>query len=118
MFFRKALPLAITLATTVTAGPALADFPDRTLTLVVPFAAGGGPDIHARQFAQEFSKKLGVSVIVENRVGAAGIVGAQAVARAEPDGYTLLLGTAAHLLQKSLQPEAPFDPLEDFQGVT
>lgn len=103
-----------------TAAPAAmaGEFPERAVTLIVPYAAGGGPDVQARQFAPRFSAALGVPVVVENRVGAAGVVAAQSVNRAPPDGYTILLGTNSHLVQKHLQPTALFDPIADFSGVS
>src|SRR5690606_12875249 len=79
--------------------PALAgEFPERPVTLVVPYAAGGGPDVQARQFAPKLEAALGASVIVENKVGAAGVVAAQSVKRAPADGYTILLATTSTLV--------------------
>lgn len=90
---------------------ALAEFPDRPLKLIVPFAAGGGSDTVARIYAPELSKALGQNVVVENIAGAGGSVGAAAGANATPDGYTLLMATPSTqsigpLLQKNL----PYDP--------
>ncbi|MGE4339088.1 MAG: Bug family tripartite tricarboxylate transporter substrate binding protein [Pigmentiphaga sp.] len=107
----------VALATSLGATAAAA-WPDSAITLVVPYAAGGGPDVHTRQFAQKFSAALNVPVVVENRVGAAGAVGTSYVSRARADGHTLLLGTNAHLLQKAMQPELAFDPLTDFRGIS
>lgn len=67
-------------------------FPDRTITIIVPFAAGGPTDVVARQLAEAMSRDLGVSVVAENVTGAGGTIGGQRVAQARPDGYTLLLG--------------------------
>lgn len=71
------------------------DFPDRTVTLVVPFAAGGSTDVVARIIAQKMSEDLGQQVIVQNVAGAGGNLGAANVARADPDGYTILMATVA-----------------------
>ena len=70
-------------------------YPSRTLTLVVPFPTGSGADLSARVLAKDMSDALGQAVVVDNRAGANGIVGAQQVARAQPDGYTLMVGSAA-----------------------
>jgi len=89
-------PAAWMLALALLASPSLAfaqNWPSRPITMIVPFGAGGAPDIIARFVAQEMGDRLGQRVIVENRTGASGNLGAQAVARAAPDGYTILLGT-------------------------
>jgi tripartite-type tricarboxylate transporter receptor subunit TctC len=92
-------------------------FPAKPVHVVVPYAAGGGPDVQARQFAPRFAEALGGNVIVENKVGAAGVLAAQYVAQQRPDGYTLLLGSNTHLIQKHLQPDLKFDPIADFAPV-
>ena len=94
------------------------DFPNRPVHVVVPYAAGGGPDVQARQFAPRFAEALGAAVVVENKVGAAGVLAAQYVAQQKADGYTLLLGSNTHLIQKHLQPELKFDPVADFTPVS
>jgi tripartite-type tricarboxylate transporter receptor subunit TctC len=96
---------------------ALALYPDRVVRIVVPFAPGGGTDVIARTLAQEMAKDLRASVIVENRPGAGTIVGTQAVAASEPDGYTLLMGTFAHAVTPSLNAKLPYDPHQDFVPV-
>lgn len=97
-----------------------ADWPARPLRIVVPFAPGGGPDLLARAMAARLAPALGkgANVFVENIVGAGGIVAAQSVARAAPDGYTLLMGASSHVVQKAMQPTVKFDPLTDFAPVT
>ena len=94
------------------------EFPSRQVHVVVPYAAGGGPDVQARQFAPRFAAALGGTVVVENKVGAAGVLAAQYVAQQKPDGYTLLLGSNTHLIQKHLQPDLRFDPIADFTPVS
>src|SRR5258708_33443497 len=96
---------------------ALALYPERIIKIVVPFAPGGGTDVVARTLAQEMAKDLGVSVIVENKPGAGTIIGTQAVAASEPDGYTLLMGTFANAVNPSLNAKLPYDPHRDFAAV-
>ncbi len=100
------------------AAPARAEYPEKIIRIVVPFASGGGTDIVARTLAQEISSDLGKSVIVENKPGAGTIVGTQAVATSEPDGYSLLLATFAHAVNPSLNKKLPFDPHKDFAPVS
>lgn len=99
---------------------AQADFPSRPLKIVVPFAAGGGPDILARATAARLAPALGKGavVIVENVVGAGGIVAAQNVARLPPDGYNVLMGASSHVVQKAMQASLKFDPLKDFAPIS
>jgi tripartite-type tricarboxylate transporter receptor subunit TctC len=96
---------------------ALAAYPDRVIKIVVPFAPGGGTDAIARVLAQEMAKDLGASIIVENKPGASTIIGAQAVAASDGDGYTLLMGTFAHAVNPSLNAKLPFDSDRDFAPV-
>ncbi|MGN6580535.1 MAG: Bug family tripartite tricarboxylate transporter substrate binding protein [Bordetella sp.] len=93
-------------------------YPRYPVRVVVPYAAGGGPDIMMRQFGPTLGKALGQSVIVENKVGAAGVLAAEYVAQSPADGYTVLLGSNSHLIQKALQPALKFDPVKDFAPVT
>jgi tripartite-type tricarboxylate transporter receptor subunit TctC len=96
---------------------AFAVYPERIVKIIVPFAPGGGTDVIARTLAQEMAKDLGVSVIIENKPGAGTIIGTQAVAASEPDGYTLLMGTFANAVNPSLQAKLPYDPHKDFAAV-
>jgi tripartite-type tricarboxylate transporter receptor subunit TctC len=89
----------------------------RPVVLVVPFAAGGGPDVQARQFAVKLAPALGVPVVVENKVGAAGVLAVQYVMQAKPDGSLILLGSNSQMIQKLLTPDLKFDPLTDFVPV-
>lgn len=98
---------------------AQAGFPTRPITLVVPFAAGGSTDIVARLVGQKMGELLGQSVVIENRAGAGGNVGATAVARATPDGYTILMGTiATHALNPAILKTVTFDPVKDFTPIS
>ena len=101
------------------ASPALAQvaWPNQSVRLVVPFAAGGPTDIPARLIAEELSKVLPERVVVENRTGAGVVVGSDLVAKAPKDGHTLLYNTVAHSVLRGLFPQLPFDPITDFQPV-
>ena len=124
---RRNLALAVAAAGALALAPALfpaavhaqAAFPSKALTIVVPFSAGGTTDILARVVGQYISKDLGQPVIIDNRAGAGGNIGAQMVARAAPDGYTLLMGTVGtHAINQSLYKKMPFDPIKDFAPIT
>jgi tripartite-type tricarboxylate transporter receptor subunit TctC len=104
-----ALPLAMQ-------NPARAEWPERTITIVVPFGAGGPGDVVARILAAELAKRLNQSVIVENRVGASGNIALTAVARAAPDGYTLTAMSNVILINPLVH-NVPYDPLTDFAPV-
>lgn len=100
------------------AGPALAAWPERPITLIVPASPGGTTDIAARLIADKLATKLGQQVIVENRAGAAGIIGAQTLARAKPDGYTVLMGNIGpNAINYALYKTLPYKPA-DFAPVT
>ncbi|WP_062014761.1 tripartite tricarboxylate transporter substrate binding protein [Aureimonas sp. AU4] len=113
--------LAAALATALAGAlsPAVAQgYPERPVTLVVPFAAGGSTDLVARTIAQKMSTILGQQVLVDNKGGAGGNLGASFVAKAPADGYTILMGTiATHALVASLYAKPPFDPVKDFAPV-
>ncbi|MBO9354663.1 tripartite tricarboxylate transporter substrate binding protein [Bordetella petrii] len=112
---RLALGLAATLALGM--APALAAFPEHPVTLVVPFAPGGGTDTIARTLAEGMGKDLGQTVIVENKPGAGTVIGTQFVARSEPDGYTLVMATFAHAVNPSLYKNLPYDTRHAFAPV-
>jgi tripartite-type tricarboxylate transporter receptor subunit TctC len=98
---------------------AQAAFPNRPITLVVPFAAGGSTDIVARLVGQKMGELLGQSVVIENRAGAGGNVGSTAVARATPDGYSILMGTiSTHALNPAILKTVTFDPVKDFTPIS
>ncbi|MDT4830483.1 hypothetical protein FQZ97_639500 [compost metagenome] len=110
---------AATLALLGGAAHAQATWPTKPVRIVVPFAAGGTTDILARAVAPELSKAFGQQFIVDNRAGAGGNVGAEIVARAPNDGYTLLMGTVGtHGINRALYPKLPFDPIKDFVPIT
>ena len=94
-------------------------WPAKPVRIVVPFSAGGTTDILARAVAQELTKSLGQSFVVDNKPGAGGNIGADLVAKSAPDGYTLLMGTVGtHAINKFLYAKMPYDPQKDFQPVT
>ncbi|WP_442597769.1 tripartite tricarboxylate transporter substrate binding protein BugE [Parapusillimonas sp. JC17] len=96
-----------------------AAYPDKPITLIVPFSAGGPTDVVGRVVATKASQILGVQVVVENRAGAAGAIGANAVARAKPDGYTVGLATVStHGTAPNLYPDLPYDAVKDFTPLT
>jgi tripartite-type tricarboxylate transporter receptor subunit TctC len=99
-------------------GTAAADYPSQTIKIIVPFPPGGGVDVVARIIAPRLSELLGQSVIVENRGGAGGSVGATAVAHAPRDGYTLLLGTTStHGTNPNVYTKLGYDPVRDFVPI-
>jgi len=99
--------------------PALGQtFPDKPVRLISPYAPGGGNDIVSRIVAEQLSKLWGQSVIVENRPGAGGNIGTNIVAKAAPDGYTLVMGSLSYAINASLYSSLPFDPVKDLTPVT
>lgn len=106
------------LATGLMGGVAAQTFPIRPVRIVVPYAPGGGTDIISRQLAQKLSEAWGQSVVVENRPGANGIVGTDAVLKSPPDGHNLVVVVGAHVINGSLQKSMPFDPVNDVSAIT
>lgn len=103
----------------ISAAVAAGTYPDRPVKLIVPFPAGGATDLMARSLAQGLGEKLGQAVVVENRGGAGGAIGAEAVASAAPDGYTLLYSTMGVLtINPSLYPKLRYDPQRSFAPVS
>lgn len=105
------------LAMVATTGRAMAEYPERAVTIVVPFAAGGAIDIVARILSEPLAKALRQPVVIENRTGAGGNIGVGAAARAQPDGYTILMGSSSFAINPSLYPRVPYDPFKDFVPV-
>jgi tripartite-type tricarboxylate transporter receptor subunit TctC len=94
------------------------DYPNRPITLVVPYAAGGGNDVMARTVAEKMSRTLGQQIVVENRAGAGGTIATRQVARAAPDGYTLVIGgTGTLAVNPTLYSNVGYDPRKDFAPV-
>lgn len=101
-----------------TAAHAADPYPNKPVRVIVPYAAGGGPDVLMRQFGPKLGEALGQPIVVENKVGAAGVLAAQFVAQAPADGYTVLMGSNSHIIQKIMQPTLKFDPVTEFLPVT
>jgi tripartite-type tricarboxylate transporter receptor subunit TctC len=95
-----------------------ADYPSRSIRVVVPFSPGGAVDGPMRLIAQELGKRLGQAVVVENKPGAGATIGTDVVAKAPPDGYTLLLASQTNAISATLYSKLPFDPIEDFAPIT
>jgi tripartite-type tricarboxylate transporter receptor subunit TctC len=96
----------------------IASFPERPLRMIVGFSAGGGTDVVARILAQKMSESIGQSVLVENRTGASGLIAADSVAKAPPDGYTLMMGSQTTLaVAPTLYRKTALDPARDFAGI-
>ncbi|MES2840640.1 MAG: tripartite tricarboxylate transporter substrate binding protein [Pseudomonadota bacterium] len=115
---RRALSaVALAIAATFACGAALADYPERNISIVVPTSAGGANDAMARTIGQALTRILKQSVIVENKAGGNGAIASEFVARAAPDGYTLMLGyIATHAMNPALQ-KLRYDPVKDFEPV-
>lgn len=116
---RNFVAITSTTLTTWASGSAFAnDFPNRPIRLIVPYAPGGGSDMIGRTIAQRLTETLGWSVVVDNRAGANGIIGTDAVAKSPSDGYTVLLADTAHATNAAVQAKLPFDPVKDFAPLT
>ncbi len=110
---------AVALTALVFAAGAGAAYPDKPVRLVAPFVAGGPTDIVARVVAQHLTQAFGQTVVVDNRGGASGAIGCEIVARAVPDGYTLMIGSSGNLaVAPALFARLPYDPAKDFQAIT
>ena len=95
------------------------DWPNRSIRIIVPFAPGGATDIPARLVAPKLTESLGQPVVIENRTGAGGIIGIQAAAKSDPDGYTMLMATNAEVvMHPTIYPKLPYDPQKDFIPVS
>ena len=117
--FRRGAAAALVLALAAVAGPAAAQaFPGKTIRFVAPFAAGGGSDLIARRLAQKLTETLGVSVVVENRTGGSGVIGTEIVAKAPPDGHTIMMTTPTFTVNPSLIAKIPYDNLRDFAPIS
>jgi len=93
------------------------NYPVRPVRMIVPFSPGGATDVPARILAQRLSEALGHQIVIDNRPGAGGVLGADAVAKAPPDGYTLLLTATTHVISASLYKKLPYDAIRDFAPV-
>jgi tripartite-type tricarboxylate transporter receptor subunit TctC len=117
-WLRTSALLLLSLAAASFAAPAFADYPDKPIRLLLPFPAGGAVDIVARVMTAKMSEDLGKPFIIENKSGAGGIIATDAVAKAAPDGYTLLLTTPNHTINAALQASLPYDTEKDLVPVS
>lgn len=93
------------------------NYPNQPIRLVIPYVTGGGSDVLGRMLAEQLGTRLGQPIVPENKPGAATMLAATQVARAAPNGYTVLISTLAHALNPSLQPQLPYDPVKDFEFI-
>jgi len=116
---RHVLIATLGIVGTLLSTPSMAQtYPTKPIKLVIPFPAGGATDIVGRVVAQQLGVELGQTVVVDNRAGAAGVIGSESVARAAPDGYTILLSTSStHTIGPILNPKIPFSPTKDFTPI-
>ena len=120
MFSVKNIFVALLIAAvsaTIGSTPSRAEYPERTIKIIVPFAAGGGTDIITRLLADFLARDLGKPVIIENKPGGGTIIGTQATANSAPDGYTLVMATFAHAVNPSLYSKLPYDTFKAFAPV-
>jgi tripartite-type tricarboxylate transporter receptor subunit TctC len=108
---------ALSFIAALASGAAWAAYPERPVTIVVPFAPGGANDVVVRAIQQPLADALGQPVVIENRGGAGGSVGAAFAARARPDGYTLLMAATGFVVNPSLYDKVAYDPVKDFEAV-
>lgn len=116
----KALSTALLLALAALASPLgyAQSFPDRPVRIIIPFPPGGATDTLARVVSQKMAKTLGQPVVIENRAGATGAIGSDAIAKAVPDGYNLLLATSStHVIAPAINPRLPYDAARDFTPI-
>jgi tripartite-type tricarboxylate transporter receptor subunit TctC len=112
-------PAAAALSAAFAASGAVAQtYPQRPVRMVVPYTPGGGIDTVARTLAQKLTEQMGATFVVENRPGAAGVLGAELVARAAPDGYTLLASSTEFAINPGLRAKLPYDPMRDFAHIS
>ena len=118
MISRRTLIVGLGAAPTLLSRAAFAGYPEHSIRMVVPFAAGGNADIVARIVGAPMSATLGQPIVIDNRAGAGGSIGAEVVARSEPDGYTLLVGSNGPLtVNPFVQAKLGYDPFKDFAPI-
>ncbi|MCA0326502.1 MAG: tripartite tricarboxylate transporter substrate binding protein [Proteobacteria bacterium] len=115
--FLSSLLALVLCVLTLNAQAQYADYPNKPVTLVIPTGAGGGTDLVARVLQNKLSTELGQPLVIDNRAGAGGIIGNQYVARAAPDGYTLLMSSNQMAIISAVNKSTPYDPIRDFQPL-
>ena len=118
MVNRRNTLAALAGAALLPAARAQSDYPNRPIKLLVPFSAGGSPDLLGRLVGAQAGKQLGQAIVVDNRLGANGIIAADALVHAEPDGYTLMLTTGSQAINPSIYKKLPYDTFTDFAPVS
>jgi len=118
LFLARVMGAAALVLAMVTGGALAADYPTKAIKIIVPFTPGSGTDVVARAVAAKMQENLGQPVVIENRPGAGGSIGAAAVATSAPDGYTVLVQSSAHTVNPSIYATLPYDTVKDFAGVT
>jgi tripartite-type tricarboxylate transporter receptor subunit TctC len=118
MISRISLLIVLFIALALSATAQAQSYPSKTVRIIAPFTAGGPVDISARILGQKLTEAWGQQIIVENRVGASGTIGADIVAKAAPDGYTVLLNSSAQVIVPGIIPKLPYDVLRDFAPVS
>ena len=111
-------PALLILSLVTLTSPALAEYPDKPIRLLLPFPAGGAVDIVARVVTSKMAEEFGKPFVIENKAGAGGIIATDAVAKAVPDGYTLLLTTPNHTINAALQASLPYETEKDLKPVS
>jgi tripartite-type tricarboxylate transporter receptor subunit TctC len=117
MHYARAVTIAV-LAMAAATGATAQNYPNRPVRLVVPFPPGGNVDVFSRVLFREVEKELGTNIVIDNRGGANGIIGADVVAKATPDGYTILNTSFAFAVNPAILKKMPFDILKDFEPIT
>jgi hypothetical protein len=120
---RSCLALVLALSATLAVGNAAAQsaaekYPEKSIKIVIPFPPGGSTDALGRAVAQKMQEKWGQAVVVENRPGASTLIGSTAVAKAAPDGYTLIVAVSSHTTNPAMHTSMPFDTLKDFKAIS
>ncbi|MGZ5141623.1 MAG: Bug family tripartite tricarboxylate transporter substrate binding protein, partial [Burkholderiales bacterium] len=115
---RSGARLAATLVFSLAATASAQSYPDHPVRVVVPFPASGGTDILARLLVQRMAERLGANFVIDNRAGAGGTIGTEIVAKATPDGYTILVASSSHTINPSVYKKIGYDPARDFAPVT
>src|SRR5438128_8091733 len=117
--FRRLIAAGLTVVAATVALPARAQsYPSKAIRLVSPFPPGGSVDVVGRLLAAKLSETLGQQMVVDNRSGASGVIGTEAVLNAPPDGYTLLINTIPFVSNQFMMPRASYDPLRDFVAIS
>jgi tripartite-type tricarboxylate transporter receptor subunit TctC len=114
----KGIAIAVLLAATAPAGAAEDSYPSKPIRMLVPFSAGSATDFFARLLGQKMTERWGQQVVVDNRPSAGGVVAAEMLLGAAPDGYTLMLVSVGHAVNASLYGKLPYDTVKDFAGIT